>query len=189
MVPFLGDLSAELRVVELTGGENVAPAQEAGTTCGGSGLASRGWKKLSVNFNEGREIVFPQTSWNALVNGQEGESPMEVLDGSGNLRPPRGTFCCLTFAKSCDSGGSPGSGLAGVDLHPSESFGGVDLGGEDGKAAGEFAKSLRSALAVEDTAETVEAFAGEHGEGNALRHLREQGQTRQDGSGGFEATQ
>lgn len=162
VVPVAGDLSAGSGVAILAGGENVGMAKESGATRGGSGFALGGGKKHSVDFNEGRDIVSAQTSGNALVNGHKGEAPMAVFHLPGNMRAPRGEFCCLTFAKSDNAGRSSGSRLAGLDLHPSECFGGVDLGGEDGKAAGELAGGFGSALAVEDAAETVEAFAGEH---------------------------
>lgn len=87
-----------------------------------------------------------------------------MADGNRSLHltSQRGEFCCLTFAKSDNSGGAAGAWLAGLDLDPSESFGGVDLETGDGKAAGELAGGLGSALTGEDSAETVKAFTGEH---------------------------
>jgi len=95
---------------------------------------------------------------------------MPVFDAPGDLGAPRRKFRGWGFAKSDNAGGSPGRRLAGLDLDPAKRLGGLDLLGEDGKAAEELASGLSAPLAGENGKETVKAFAGD---GHHLNyHLR-----------------
>lgn len=156
-----GDLAIGESVEPLSGGENVGVIHEAAATGVRSVPALCLRERHLVGFHVTRERENPPAPVNARANAEHGELPVSEGNRLFHLPSPRWEFCWLTFAKSDNAGGASGPRLPRLDLHPSKRLGLVDLHGEDGKAAGELAGGLRSALAVEYTSETVEAFARE----------------------------